>query len=595
MTDLQSIKTIVRFYVREQLRYPVLLLGMVLTHPFAILFLRFLPTLIVADILRRLSEQDFTKGDLWGSFGPDLLLAIGLETLGSIVIWRFVIYFNWKLEGYVKRNIYRRVFDHLMQLSSSFHANRFGGSLVSQTSKLTGAYVRFTDTTLFHVFGLLWSLVFTSVLLVGKAPLFVALLILFTIVYMTSAVLVTRRIRTLNGQEADAENDQTGHLADSVTNVMAVKSFAAADTEKNRYGIASEKTRLATVKLMWATLRREVLFGSISSVINAAALVLAAASVVMFEADIATVFLVVAYTGDVLQRLWEFSTQSLRQYNRTFGDARAMIEILAIEPGIKDPAKPQKTRINKGAIHFDNMSFTHPDSRAGETLFAGLNLDIKPSEKIGLVGRSGSGKTTLAKLLLRFNDIDGGQILIDGQNIANITQDDLRKNIAYVPQEPLLFHRSIRENIAYGKPGAKLGQIQQAALKAHADEFIKKLPKAYDTLVGERGVKLSGGQRQRIAIARAILKDAPILVLDEATSALDSESEKLIQKALWELMKNRTAIVIAHRLSTIQKMDRIIVLEDGAIAEEGTHQELLTKKGVYAKLWAHQSGGFIED
>jgi ATP-binding cassette subfamily B protein len=210
------------------------------------------------------------------------------------------------------------------------------------------------------------------------------------------------------------------------------------------------------------------------------------------------------------------------------------------------------------------------------------------------VGHSGSGKTTLTKLLLRFSDVDGGTISIDGQDISHIKQEDLRSHIAYVPQEPVLFHRSLAENIAYGKPDATKDEIREAARKAHADEFIQKLPKGYDTLVGERGVKLSGGQRQRIALARAILKDAPILVLDEATSALDSESEKLIQDALKKFMKGRTTIVIAHRLSTIQSMDRIAVLKDGSIAEQGSHRELLANKHTYAELWKHQSGGFLE-
>ncbi|MBC7564627.1 ATP-binding cassette domain-containing protein, partial [Candidatus Saccharibacteria bacterium] len=213
----------------------------------------------------------------------------------------------------------------------------------------------------------------------------------------------------------------------------------------------------------------------------------------------------------------------------------------------------------------------------------------------GLVGASGSGKSTLLKLLMRFYDVDKGTITIDGQSIEQVTQKSLHENIAYVPQEPLLFHRTVMENIAYSKPGATIAEIHNAARQANALEFIEKLPKGFDTLVGERGVKLSGGQRQRVAIARALLKDAPILILDEATSALDSESEKLIQDALQKLMKNRTSIVIAHRLSTIAKLDRVIVLSDGVIAEEGTHQHLLAKKGTYAKLWAHQSGGFVEE
>lgn len=595
MSDLQNIKTIARFYVREQLRYPHLLFGMLFTHPFAILFLRFLPALIIADILRRLSEQDFTKGDLWGSFGPSMVLIIVLEALGGILLWRIVIYFNWKLEGYVTRDISRKVFDHLLHLSAAFHANHFGGSLVSQTSKLASSYIGFTDTTLFQVLGLFWALTFASVLLVGRAPLFVLLLIAFTVLYIVCAIAITRRVRRLNALEAEAGNEQTGQLADAITNVMAIKGFAAGKAENRRFDAISEKTRQALMSVMWASLKREAIFGSIGTTISAVSLVLAVASIVLFEADIATVFLVLSYTGDILQRLWEFSTQALRTYNRVFGDAQAMTEVLAISPSIKDPAHPEKSRVTKGALAFKDMSFTHPDSRDDTALFANLNLSIKPGEKIGLIGRSGSGKTTLTRLLLRFSDIDGGEITIDGQNIAHITQDDLRRSIAYVPQEPLLFHRSIRENIAYGKPNASEKEILEAAHKAHAWEFIEKLPQSFDTLVGERGVKLSGGQRQRIAIARAILKDAPILVLDEATSALDSESEKLIQAALWELMKNRTAIVIAHRLSTIQKMDRILVLDDGKIVEQGTHAELIKQHGTYAQLWTHQSGGFIED
>ncbi|OYW42452.1 hypothetical protein B7Z28_01505 [Candidatus Saccharibacteria bacterium 32-45-3] len=228
-------------------------------------------------------------------------------------------------------------------------------------------------------------------------------------------------------------------------------------------------------------------------------------------------------------------------------------------------------------------------------MFKQFNLSIPAGQRVGLVGQSGSGKTTLTKLLLRFSDIQKGAITIDDQAIETVTQSSLRKAIAYVPQEPMLFHRTLEENIKYGNPDANREQVIEAAKRAHALEFIEKLPEGLDTLVGERGIKLSGGQRQRIAIARAILKDAPILVLDEATSALDSESEKLIQQAFTELMKDRTSIVIAHRLSTIAKLDRIIVMDNGAIIEDGTHDELLAKKGQYAKLWAHQSGGFIEE
>jgi ATP-binding cassette subfamily B protein len=230
---------------------------------------------------------------------------------------------------------------------------------------------------------------------------------------------------------------------------------------------------------------------------------------------------------------------------------------------------------------------------AATPLFDGFELSVRAGERVGLVGRSGGGKTTLTRLLLRFADVEAGVIEIGGQDIAQLAQASLRERIALVPQEPGMFHRSVADNIRFGRPTATDDDVRRAAELAHAAEFIAALPEGYGTLVGERGVKLSGGQRQRIAIARAILKDAPILVLDEATSALDSESEKHIQEALWTLMKDRTAIVIAHRLSTVRRMDRLVVIDAGRIVEEGSHEELLAKRGPYAALWAHQSGGFL--
>jgi len=275
--------------------------------------------------------------------------------------------------------------------------------------------------------------------------------------------------------------------------------------------------------------------------------------------------------------------------------ASPMTEILGQETEIVDVPDAPKLRVKDGAINLHDITFHYRDGNTDQAVFKNLTLDIKPGEKVGLVGPSGGGKSTLTRLLLRFDDVVRGDISIDGQNIAQVTQTSLRQAISYVPQEPLLFHRPVDENIAYGNPDASQADIVKAAKAAHADDFITALADGYGTVVGERGVKLSGGQRQRVAIARAILKNSPILVLDEATSALDSESEVLIQDALWKLMEGRTAIVIAHRLSTIQKMDRIIVLEHGEIVEQGTHAELLKKHGVYAKLWAHQSGGFLED
>ena len=274
--------------------------------------------------------------------------------------------------------------------------------------------------------------------------------------------------------------------------------------------------------------------------------------------------------------------------------ASTMTKFLLEDPEIRDAPDAKAIDVNGGAISFHDMAFAYADAPT-DFIFKDFDLEIPAGQKVGLVGTSGGGKSSLTRLILRFEDILSGELLIDDIDIRSVTQQSLRQVIGYVPQDPLLFHRTIRDNIAYGNPSATDDVIMQAAQKAYADGFINALPAGLDTVVGERGIKLSGGQRQRIAIARAILKDAPILVLDEATSALDSESEIYIQRALATLMKGRTSIVIAHRLSTIAKLDRILVLDKGSIIEDGTHQELIAKKGTYANLWNHQSGVFIEE
>ncbi|MDY3667587.1 MAG: ATP-binding cassette domain-containing protein, partial [Collinsella sp.] len=261
---------------------------------------------------------------------------------------------------------------------------------------------------------------------------------------------------------------------------------------------------------------------------------------------------------------------------------------------VADDENAPELKVGEGAIDFEHLSFAYRDAAAGESVFDDLTLHVAAGQRVGLVGKSGSGKTTLTKLLLRLDDVQGGRVLVDGQDVSRCTQQSLRRQVAYVPQEALLFHRSIRENIAYGRPDATDEQIREAARLANALEFIDRLPRGFDTMVGERGVKLSGGQRQRVAIARAILTDAPILVLDEATSALDSESEALVQEALENLMRGRTSIVVAHRLSTVAALDRIVVLADGEIVEDGTHAQLVEAGGEYASLWGRQTGAFLE-
>lgn len=589
---MSTVKKTVSLFWTHVKQHPWYVAGLFVNVPITVLLLDFMKPFVLAQVLERVSTGAYDPHNLAGSFGGAIVAYILLTLFSDIVGWRINTFLIWTLEIKVMRDIANRVYNHLNNMSGNFHANRFSGALVSQANKLAGAYMRFADTTMFNFMTLIWATIFTVIILAPRAPLFVAAMLGLIAVYVVGMVFMARWIQPVSVQEAQQESKQTGLLADSMTNVMAIKSFAAEEFEAKKFRSATNKTYAAVQQVMKRIMLRDLFASITTGGLGIVALLLAVFGGGVFKADIATIFLMVTYTGMLGHRLWEFNSV-LRNYNRAFGDAHDMVEILAIEPEVKDPVKPQKSRITQGGIVFKDMQFTHPD--AGEALFSNLNLTIKPGEKIGLVGHSGSGKTTLTRVLLRFADIDGGTITIDGQNITHITQADLRRHIAYVPQEPLLFHRSIRENISYGKPNATDAEIKQAARLAHAAEFVEKLPKGYDTLVGERGVKLSGGQRQRVAIARAMLKDAPILVLDEATSALDSESERLIQDALWQLMRGRTAIVIAHRLSTIQKMDRIVVLEEGAIVEQGSHAQLLKQGGTYAELWKHQSGGFMEE
>jgi len=291
----------------------------------------------------------------------------------------------------------------------------------------------------------------------------------------------------------------------------------------------------------------------------------------------------------------EESFEHIRQVARDLGRCGKFAGIAATVPEVRDTVDAAALVAPFGGVEFDRVTFAY---REGVPLFAGLDLRVAPGEHVGLVGPSGSGKTTLTKLVLRFMDLSAGRILIDGQDIAAVTQRSLRRHISYVAQEPQMLHRTIAENICYGIEGLSapdMDLVRRVGLAAHVWEFVSHLPEGYDTVVGERGLKLSGGQRQRVAIAQAMAKDAPILILDEATSALDSESEALVQDALWRLMERSTALVVAHRLATIARLDRIIVLEGGAIVEEGSHRELLRlgDHGVYGRLWRHQSGGFL--
>lgn len=593
-TDAAQIGLTLRLFwgtIRNHKKYfiPAMIL-----QPIAIFLTGYAGMLIISLVVNRLTTETIPADQLLTTFWPYIVVFVAAVGTGELILWRLVMYLQWTMNDKVIYELNRKVFDALSEQSMEFHTNRFGGSLVSQANKFTSAFARLGDLYLFNIAPMIYAFVFTFVILVPLLPWFAVALAAFAIIFMSIAWFSFKSIRDLNVREAETHNKVSGQIADSITNILAVKSFSRERLEKKRFEAFAGDARQAGFAIRTAVILRDFWFGLIITMIMTSAFLTLIFGNVWFGVAIGTLLLAVNYSMQILNNLWGFNGM-LRQLNRIFGDAREMSLILNTETTVADAAGAKDLKASKGELALRNVTFRHADAKEDDAIFKDFNLTIKPGQRVGLVGHSGSGKTTLTKLILRFSDIQAGEVTIDNQSIAAVTQSSLREAIAYVPQEPMLFHRTLSENIKYGKPDATEKEVRDAAKKANALEFIEKLPDGFETLVGERGIKLSGGQRQRIAIARAILKDAPLLILDEATSALDSESEQLIQDALQKLMKGRTSIVIAHRLSTIAKLDRIIVMADGEIIEDGSHETLLKKKGQYSKLWNHQSGGFIEE
>lgn len=483
-------------------------------------------------------------------------------------------------------------FASLIRKDVNFFTSTKVGALTTRHIDFIRSHVVLQDLLIIRTLGFVLSISIGLTLLFTASPPVAGILSFLLIALIIQIRWSIKKRAPWRHERKEIIGKMHGHVADSVTNYLIVKTFAGEDRETNTLENYSTRFR----KIFNKDIGFIATEGSARVVLMVVVQLIAVgyASWLVFhdQLAVATAIFVLAYLQRISTSLFSMGDM-LNGYDQALLDAQPLTEMLLKKDSVLDQPGAKTIDEITPSIVFDDVYFRYDDDKSD--VLHGISLTISAGQKVGLVGHSGAGKSTIVSLLLRFADVTGGSIMLDGHDIRALTQQSLRKHIAYVPQEPMLFHRSLRENIAYGKPNATNEEITRAAEQANALEFIRTLPNGLDTLVGERGVKLSGGQRQRIAIARAILKDAPILVLDEATSALDSESEKLIQASLDDLMKGRTSIVIAHRLSTIAKLDRIIVLDNGKIVEDGSHMELLKKNGTYAKLWSHQSGGFIEE
>ena len=554
--------------------------------------------ILVADIINPLWYRRIVdvvssatdRADAWNTI-LTLFGYVGITMVVYNILFRVGDYAISRFESVTMKNLSDFAFTKLTAHSYKFFANSFSGSLVTKVKRFIRSFEEGFDQVAFvfwmttvQVSGVLISLIFV-------APVLAAIFAVWIVIYLSFAFFLTRKKIKYDIAEATADSRVTGRLADVITNILNLKMFGSRGKEIKSFSDVTSDEQTARLRAwmfgnnIW--LLQSVLLAILEFVGIGMSLYLWRANII----SAGTIVLVQLYIGYMWHNLWNIS-KAMARITKDFANASELVEIFETPIEIADPVNPEPLRIADGKININAITFRY--GKDARRVLEDFFLAIPSGQRIGLVGHSGAGKTTITKLLLRFADVDHGSITIDGQNIRDITQDDLRSKIAYVPQDPILFHRSLRENIAYGNPDVTEDEILEASKKAHAHEFIEKLSMGYETLVGERGIKLSGGERQRIAIARAMLKNAPILILDEATSSLDSVSERYIQDALRELMKNRTTIVIAHRLSTVQNLDRIIVIRHGKIVEDGTHAELLEKSGVYANFWIHQTAGFIK-
>lgn len=519
-----------------------------------------------------------------------ILLTILAIDLFAWVCWRVLSFTASYFQTHVMSDLFNSSFAYLHKHSVSFFNNNFTGSLVKKVNRFVYSFASIMDV---FVWSLIPSLVNVALIVyvLSRRNIWVGMAVLIWVILFCTINFVFSRYKLKYDVKRSAlDSKVSGALADTITNQLNIKLFNGYSRENNAFRKITGQLQAmrnftwnltnyfdAVQTLMMVGLEIGLMFYALH----------------LWREGLVTIgdfVLIQTYLINMFDRLWDFG-RIIRYYYEAMADAQEMTEILEKPHEIVDMPKAKQLKVSEGKIEFVDVDFSYNQTRQ---IIKKLNLVIQPKEKVAIVGPSGGGKSTIASILLRQHDLTDGRIIIDGQNISQVSQESLWSNIGLVNQDPILFHRSLSENISYGLWGSSQEQVVKAAKMAHCHDFIKGFTEGYDTFVGERGMRLSGGERQRVAMARAIIKNAPILVLDEATSSLDSESEELIQKALSNLMKNKTVIVIAHRLSTIMKMDRIVVVDQGQIVEQGSHTELLKKQdGFYQRLWSKQVGGFI--
>lgn len=526
---------------------------------------------------------DILKTPFWAIVISFAVMEIAMRVMGIVLLYTLP-----KFRADMRMQVIQYVKGH----SLSYFTNNFAGTIATRIHDIPKSSDSLMENILDHIFAIVMAFIFSSIILSFVSPLFTGLMVIWCVFHMGVTFYFMPELRQKSKTHADAVSRMQGDTVDCVTNMTAVRLFAKGAQEIKRLVLSQNEEIKTSITAGWAYEKVNMLRGVGGVAFIVVMIFFLVKGYQEHWVSIGDFPLVAMTIFNILSLIWHLS-MNMQSLFKDLGTISAGLALLNTPHEVTDFKGAKNLSVTKGAIHVTGLTFSY---RKTTPLFNKLSLKIRPGESVGLVGFSGSGKTTFVNLLLRFFDAQQGSIEIDGQNIAHVTQHSLRSNIAMIPQDPSLFHRTLMENIRYGKENANDEDVIKASKLAHCHDFIMELEDGYQTLVGERGLKLSGGQRQRIAIARAILKDAPILVLDEATSALDSVTEKYIQQSLQEIMKGRTTLVVAHRLSTLASVDRIVVFDKGEILEQGTQKELLlNKKGAFSKLWALQNEGFLPD